>query len=69
VTDQATREYTCVFRNAKCRPAEREQALRQIRDQNVLDFIVKVCSMCIKKQYASAKELAVKRRYVVVNTL
>ena len=69
MTDQSIREYTCIFRNVKCRPSSSETSIRQLRDQNILDFIVKVCSMCVKKQYASSKELAVKRRYVVVNTL
>ncbi|MEM4847788.1 MAG: hypothetical protein QW794_08535 [Thermosphaera sp.] len=58
----------CLFRKRKCRPINDEN-IRKLRDQNVVEFVHKICSMCIKKQYASVKEILARRRYVVVNTL
>jgi len=58
----------CIFYKSKCKPLE-DQVLKQLRETNILEFIHKVCSMCIKNRYSRAKMLALKRRYVVVNTL
>lgn len=58
----------CLFRKRKCIPLQ-DTNIRTLREQNIIEFIHKVCSMCIKKQYASVKEIIARRRYVVVNTL
>jgi hypothetical protein len=58
----------CIFYKSKCKPLE-DQALKQLRESNILEFIHKVCSMCIKNRYSRAKMLALRRRYVVINTL
>ncbi|MEM2287912.1 MAG: hypothetical protein QW503_02370 [Sulfolobales archaeon] len=58
----------CIFRRCKCLPIS-DSNIKQLREKNVVEFIHKICSMCIKKQYASVKEILAKRRYVVVNTL
>lgn len=58
----------CLFRKRKCLPTDVE-SIKALREQNIIEFIHKVCSMCVKKQYASVKEIIARRRYVVVNTL
>jgi hypothetical protein len=58
----------CIFRRRKCKPCEVKE-LAELRGSNIIEFIHKICTVCIKKQYACAKELLAKRRYVVVNTL
>lgn len=58
----------CLFRKTKCKAVENKE-LMKLRQQNIIDFIHKVCSMCVKKQYASTKEHMAKRHYSVVNTL
>jgi len=59
----------CIFRNAKCRPRAQEPRLNQLYSEDVGKFIHEVCTICIKKQYASVKEILARKRYVVVNTL
>jgi len=58
----------CIFHRGKCKPAT-DQTLKQLRETNIAEFIHKVCSMCIKDRYSRAKILALRRRYVVINTL
>jgi hypothetical protein len=58
----------CIFHTRKCRPCE-YTSIKQLRDNDVVEFIHKICSMCIKDRYSRAKLLAIRRRYVVVNTL
>jgi hypothetical protein len=43
--------------------------LKELYKTDVIKFIQVVCSMCVKKQYANAKERLSKKKYVVVNTL
>jgi hypothetical protein len=59
----------CLFRKAKCKPIQEHKKLLQLRQLHIDKFIYAVCSMCVKKQYASSKELRTKKHYVVVNTL
>jgi hypothetical protein len=58
----------CIFCNRKCRAVEIKE-IADIKSSNILEFIHKICTVCIKKQYANAKEAIAKKRYVVVNTL
>jgi len=58
----------CMFHRGRCRPTSNDQ-LRQLRESSVLDFIQRVCSVCIKDRYSRAKMKAVTGKYVVVNTL
>jgi hypothetical protein len=58
----------CIFCNRKCRAIEIKE-IADLRTSSIFDFIHKICTVCIKKQYANAKEIISKKRYVVVNTL
>jgi ATP-dependent Zn protease len=59
----------CIFRNVKCRPRAEEPRLSSLYSEDIGKFIHEVCTMCVKKQYASTKELLARKKYVVVNTL
>jgi hypothetical protein len=59
----------CLFSNRKCTALEREKRLKTLYETDIEKFIHTVCSMCIKKQYANAKERISRKKYVVVNTL
>jgi hypothetical protein len=59
----------CIFRNVKCRPRAEEARFNQLYSEDISKFLHEVCTLCIKKQYASVKEILARKRYVVVNTL
>jgi len=58
----------CLFSRRVCRPVV-DPHISQLRNTNVMEFIIKVCSMCIKKQYANSKERLSRKKYMVMNTL
>jgi len=60
--------YECLFSKRRCRAMD-DQKIKMIYERDISEFIYKVCGMCIKKQYANAKERMSKKKYVVVNTL
>ncbi len=66
---EKAQEPQCIFRKLKCRPRAEEPRLSQLFSEDIGKFLHEVCTLCIKKQYASVKEILAKKRYVVVNTL
>jgi len=60
---------TCIFSNRKCYPRTVNKDIDKMYSEDIEKFIKEICSMCVKKQYANAKERISKKKYVVVNTL
>jgi len=59
----------CLFNSLKKCDVMSDPRLKELYKTDVIKFIQVVCSMCVKKQYANAKERLSKKKYVVVNTL
>ena len=59
----------CLFNSSRKCDAMSDPRLKELYKTDVIKFIQVVCSMCVKKQYANAKERISKKKYVVVNTL
>jgi len=66
---RSTTGVKCLFNSSRKCDAMSDPRLKELYKTDVIKFIQVVCSMCVKKQYANAKERMSKKKYVVVNTL